>query len=187
VVHRNDPGRIVAFANKDGFHVEFLTPNRSKAEYQDHAATMPALGQHMGAQPLQMGAQPLRYLDYLIREPVRAVLLHGVGVPVTVPRPERYAVHKLIVATQRRTDGEYGAKRDKDISQAGEITEAMHVKRRWLDLAEAWIEAWERGPAWRDALGKGRAMLPDRERGLLADCMARAGREMDMDPAGYGF
>ena len=141
---------------------------------------MPALGQHMGA-------QPLRYLDYLIREPVRAVLLHGAGVPVTVPRPERYAVHKLIVATQRRADGEYGAKRDKDISQAGEITEAMHVKRRWLDLAEAWIEAWERGPAWRDALGKGRAMLPDRERGLLADCMARAGREMDMDPAGYGF
>src|SRR5690349_22578215 len=29
---------------------------------------------------------------------------------------------------------------------------------------EAWIEAWERGPAWREALGKGRAMFPDRER-----------------------
>jgi hypothetical protein len=180
LAHRNDPARIVAFANKAGFQVEFLTPNRSKAEYQDHASTMPALGPHMGA-------QPLRYLDYLIRDPVRAVLLHGAGVPVTVPRPERYAVHKLIVATQRRTDGDYGAKRDKDISQAGEITEAMHVKRRWLDLAEAWIEAWDRGPAWREALGKGRAMLPDRECRLLADCMVRAGREMDMEPAAFGF
>lgn len=180
VSHRSDPARTVAFVNKDGFQVEFLTPNRSKAEYQDHATAMPSLGNHMGA-------QPLRYLDYLIRDPVRAVLLHGAGVPVTVPRPERYAVHKLIVAIQRRSDGEYGAKRDKDISQTGELVEAMHAKRRWLDLAEAWIEAWERGPAWREALGKGRAMLPDRERGLLADCMARAGREMDMDPSEYGF
>jgi hypothetical protein len=30
-------------------------------------------------------------------------------------------------------------------------------------------------------------MLPDRERGLLADCMTRSGREMDMDPSEYGF
>ncbi len=52
---------------------------------------MPALG---GA-----AAIPLRFLDYLIHEPIRAVLLHGAGVPVLVPSPERYAIHKLIVGS----------------------------------------------------------------------------------------
>jgi hypothetical protein len=93
-----------------------------------------------------MGAQPLRYLDYLIRDPVRAVLLHGAGIPVTVLRPERYAVHKLIVATQPRSADDYSAKRDKDISQAAELIEVMRVRHRHLDLAEAWIEAWKRWP-----------------------------------------
>ena len=40
-------------------------------------------------------------LDFLIRDPVRTVLLHRSGVPVLVPSPERFAVHKLIVATRR--------------------------------------------------------------------------------------
>jgi hypothetical protein len=180
VTHRNNPTTVIAFVNQDAFRVEFLTPNRSKEEYQDHAADMPALGHHIGA-------QPLRYLDFLLREPVRAVMLHGAGVPVTVPRPERYAVHKLIVATQRRTDGAYGLKRDKDLSQAGELIEALHLKRRWLDLAEVWMEAWERGPAWREALRQGRAMLPERERALLAAGVARGAQEMDAEPSLYGF
>ncbi|MBL3684602.1 hypothetical protein F2981_18295 (plasmid) [Sinorhizobium meliloti] len=57
---------------------------------------MPALG---GA-----AAQPLRFLDYLIYHPIRAVLLHGAGVLVNVPAPQRYAIHKLIVASRRLTD-----------------------------------------------------------------------------------
>ena len=55
---------------------------------------MPALG---GA-----SAQPLRHLDFLIRDPVRSVLLHGGGVPVTVPAPERYCVHKILLSTERQ-------------------------------------------------------------------------------------
>ncbi|EWY38331.1 hypothetical protein N825_14070 [Skermanella stibiiresistens SB22] len=180
VADRNDPTKIIAFANKDGFRVEFLTPNRSKDEYQDRAAGMPPLGS-------DRSAQPPRYLDYLIHDPVRAILLHGAGIPVTVPRPERYAVHKLIVATQRRSADDYGAKRDKDISQAAELIEVMRVKRRHLDLAEAWIEAWERGPSWRDALRKGKATLPDRARETLAGCMSIAGREMGIGGERFGF
>lgn len=57
---------------------------------------MPALG---GA-----SADPLRFLDFLIYEPVRAVLLHKSGISVIVPAPERYAVHKLIVASRRVVD-----------------------------------------------------------------------------------
>ena len=75
---------------------EFLTPNRGSDNYTDNASPMPALG---GA-----SAQPLRFLDFLIHEPIRTIMLHRSGVPVTVPSPERYAVHKLIVASRRRSD-----------------------------------------------------------------------------------
>ena len=80
-------------------------------------------------------AQPLRFLDFLIYEPVRALLLHRNGVAVTVPAPERYAVHKLIVASRRRADRGGALKRDKDIRQADLLVEALATTRRQSDLA----------------------------------------------------
>lgn len=88
---------------------------------------MPALG---GA-----SADPLRFLDFLIRDPIRTMLLHRSGVPVVVPDPSRYAVHKLIVASRRNTDGQGPAKRDKDIRQAALLFEALQQTRRSADLA----------------------------------------------------
>jgi len=74
----------------------FLTSNRGSDEYTGKPSPMPALG---GA-----SAENLRFLDYLIYEPVRTVLLHRKGVSVNVPAPERYAVHKLTVSSRRLTD-----------------------------------------------------------------------------------
>ena len=65
------------FASATGYKVEFLLPNYGKDEYGDTPAHMPAIG--------RAAAQPLRYLDFLIHEPVRSVLLHKSGIPVTVP------------------------------------------------------------------------------------------------------
>ena len=78
---------------------------------------MPALG---GA-----AALPLRFLDYLIYEPIRAVLLHGTGVPVLIPSPERYAIHKLIVGSRQKEDRSATAKGSKDRLQARSIIEVM--------------------------------------------------------------
>lgn len=63
---------------------------RGSEDHQGKPARMRALA--------GTGAEPLRHLDFLIREPERSVLLYGGGVPVTVPRAEAFAVHKLIVA-----------------------------------------------------------------------------------------
>jgi hypothetical protein len=86
------------------------------------------LGILLGGRPLMTqdvdGAQPLRHLDFLIDRPERSVLLFGGGVPVTIPRAERYAVHELIVAVER-TDQ---AKSAKDIMQAGTLLEALARK-----------------------------------------------------------
>jgi hypothetical protein len=40
-------------------------------------------------------------MEYLIENPLPAVILHGSGVLARVPQPARYAVHKLIVAQKR--------------------------------------------------------------------------------------
>src|SRR3546814_19873720 len=105
-------------------------------------------------------AQVLRFFVFLIHEPVRTVMLHRSGVPVTVPSPERYAVHKLIVASRRRSDAHGAAKRDKDVHQAGLLFAAPETTRLHDDLPEAFAEAWNRGPSGRMAYETGQGLLP---------------------------
>ena len=159
IPHLIDPVRVTRFRNDDNYLVEFLTPNRGSDDHMGRPALMPALG---GA-----SAQPLRYLDFLIRDPVRSVLLYQGGIPVTVAAPERYAIHKLIVAVMRRQDN---AKPAKDIAQAQQLIEAMMTGRK-LQLAEAWTDAWDRGPEWRRNLTMGASMLDDASRNGLASAV----------------
>lgn len=156
VPHWSDPARVTQFENAARYKVEFLTPNRGSDEYAGRASPMPALG---GA-----SAQPLRFLDFLIHEPVRTVMLHRSGVPVLVPAPERYAVHKLIVASRRQSDANGVAKREKDAYQARLLIDALKETRREDDLAEVFAEAWNHGPAWREAIEKGLSLLPEKHR-----------------------
>ena len=91
------------------------------------------------------------------------------GVPVTVPRAERYAVHKLIVAVERREQ----AKAGKDIMQAGTLIAAL-AKKRPIELAEAWQTAWKAGPRWKEKLESGRARLSDAARAALDGAAEKA-------------
>lgn len=178
VPHEADGRLATRFRNSGRYLVEFLVPNRGSSDFDGHPAPMPALG---GA-----AAQPLRFLDFLIYQPVRSVVLHKGGIPVLVPAPERYAVHKLIVAVRRRNDPLGVVKADKDIAQAALLIEAL-APRRALDLVDAWAEAWERGPKWREALVRGRARLPVAARRYLEAAVTSAGRELGRDPAALGF
>lgn len=124
---------------------------------------MPALG---GA-----SAENPRFLDFLICEPVRTVLLYREGVSVNVPAPERYAVHKLIVASRRRTDAIGVSQRDKDLLQASLLSEALVETRQSYLLADAYHEAWERGEAWQDAIVAALMLMPDNGKKALADAL----------------
>ncbi|SMF27118.1 hypothetical protein SAMN06265365_11099 [Tistlia consotensis] len=179
--HAMDARRTIAYRNDAGYRVEFLTPNRGSDDY----AGQPPVPRLRGGRPAgKAAARPLRFLDFLIWQPLRAVVLHGAGVAVRVPAPERYAVHKLIVATRRRNAD--AAKVEKDLAQAAALVEAMAQGRRH-DLLDAWTEAWERGEAWRQALGRGRDMLPKVARALLGEAVARAAAAADEDPTAIGF
>ncbi|ANM13298.1 hypothetical protein AMK05_PB00160 (plasmid) [Rhizobium sp. N324] len=169
VPHRSGAAVSSAFQNADGYRVEFLTSNRGSDDYIDQPAKMPALG---GA-----SADPLRFLDFLISEPVRTMLLHRSGVPVVVPDPSRYAVHKLIVASRRNTDGQGPAKREKDIRQAALLFEALRQTRRSSDLALVYNEAWKRGPTWREGIRTGAGMLPAQDAERLNTVLTEGAKE----------
>jgi hypothetical protein len=161
ILNIDDPLVSAAYVNKGHYKVDFLTPNRGSDEHQGKPARMKALA--------GSGAQPLRHLDYLIHEPERSVLLFKGGIPVSIPRAERYAVHKLIVAAERRDQVKSG----KDVAQAALLIHAL-AKHRPMELADAWRIAWEAGPRWREKLESGRARLPNEAEATLAGTLHRA-------------
>ena len=177
IPHMADGRSSSRFRTQSGFLVEFLTPNTGSAEYEGRPAPMPALG---GA-----SAEPLRFLDFLIHDPVRAVLLHGSGVSVLVPAPERYAIHKLIVGSRRRHAGD--GKADKDRQQATALLSAMIRLRREDGLADAWMEAWDRGPAWREAMRASVNSLQASAEIEITCGLARGIKKFGEDVVAYGL
>ena len=165
------------FVSRGNFKVEFLTPNVWSDDQAGKPVPMPALG---GA-----SAFPLRFLDYLIYEPIRAVLLHGAGVPVLIPSPERYAIHKLIVGSRRQQDRDGTAKSTKDRLQARSIIEALVENRQHADLASAFMEAWDRGDQWKAAIRTSVATYDDEFLKLLKKALAKGVSELGSDPGKY--
>jgi hypothetical protein len=152
VRHSSDNRRSTSYMAKSGLRIDFLTPNEGPDD--EAPQSLPAL---------QTDAQPLRFLDYLIHEPEAAVILHHAGIYVHVPAPERYAVHKLIIA-QRRPTGL--AKRDKDLRQVEALLEVLAQKRPY-ELKSAWNEAYRRGKTWRELMIITLAAIAPRSRDVL--------------------
>lgn len=125
--------------------VEFLTP----AFGDEQVKPLPALG---------VSAQALNYLNFLIAEPMPAVALYRSGVLVQIPRPERFAIHKLIVA-DRRKGGPDQAKSRKDRGQAAFLIEVL-AEDRPHDLKEAYMDALSRGPRWRERIEASLTRMP---------------------------
>lgn len=115
--------------------VEFLTPSFEEDEGVRYLPSM------------QVHAQSLHYLNYLIREPVKVGLLYRDGVLVQVPRPERFAIHKLILAHRRA--GRSVIKARKDLQQAEMLIRILRETRP-TELEMAYQEAMDEGPKWRE-------------------------------------
>ena len=126
--------------------VEFLTP----AFGDETVRPLPALG---------VSAQALHYLNFLIAEPIHALALYRSGVLVQVPRPERFAIHKLIVADRRRGGPDQGKSR-KDRAQAAFLIEVL-ARDRPDELAEALEDARSRGPRWRERIESSLMLMPE--------------------------
>lgn len=171
-------GRVsTQFVSRDNFKVEFLTPNQWSDDQAGKPVLMPALG--------WAAALPLHFLDYLVYQLTRAVLLHGAGVQVLIPSPERYAIHKLIIGSRRKEDRDATAKSSKDRLQARSIIEAMIANRQHADLASAFMEAWDRGDHWRAAIRQSIATYDDDFQTSLRANLSKGVTELGSDPASY--
>ncbi len=149
---------VIGAGSQEEFSVDLLCPyvgpNRSS-----RVTTLPAL---------QGDAQLLRYLDFLIYDEINAVALHDIGVPINVPAPERYAVHKLIVSTMRVDTANSQAKARKDVAQAQALIEVL-LEDRPSSLQDVWNEALDRGPKWQEKLLQGADRLNSEVKEQLLD------------------
>lgn len=128
------------FRSADGFFVDLLTPELRRSDLNP-----------MPLEKLGAGAVPLQHLNWLIEDNLPAAALFKTGVPVRLPLPARYAVHKLIVAQKRTADR---GKRRKDLAQADALIRALRVSDPW-SLKDAYEDACARGAkGWREPIAR---------------------------------
>lgn len=95
-----------------GFKIEFLTTKRHPSECSP-----------IKIDRFNMFAQPLDYMDFLIESPQSAVIISGCGIPVSVPDPARFALHKLAISELRPIS--FQSKIAKDLAQAESLLEVL--------------------------------------------------------------
>jgi hypothetical protein len=94
---------------------------------------------------LNAAAQPLPFLDFLIKRPVRGTIVDGAGILVNVPDPARFALHKLITSRERAAI--MHTKREKDLRQASQVLSYL-MEDRPEDIRAAWAEIRISGKGW---------------------------------------
>lgn len=154
------PSASFKLPGAEGLAVDLLVPG-------------PRAGDLVPVGELHAFAQTIPLLDFLIRDPVDAVVLSpNQVVPVRVPSPERFVLHKLYSSQSRRTERD---KVRKDLEQAALLAAALEE-----DAPGSLRDAFRRAPATgRPAMRRGAAaaarLLPASSEPALAALHAIAG------------
>lgn len=111
--------------------LEFLVPMRGRET--DKPYDLPQLG---------LNAQRLRYMDIALMRPIRLMFE---DVPIRVPHPACFALHKLLVAPRRKEH----AKRQRDIDVAVELLNLL-FERKDAPILKAILEEFP--ASWRKTI-----------------------------------
>ena len=128
-----DPSTAFKMRGKE-FRIDILTPMIGKES--EKPVFLPALN---------TAAQPLRFLNYLVADPVECAIPYDAGILAHVPDPARFALHKLIISTKRDVTRQTKAK--KDLAQAAALLEFLWEERRG-DVLKAWDTLKYKGRKW---------------------------------------
>jgi len=143
-----------SFISKDGIRIDVLTPLRGRPK------SISVVKGIKGA-----AAVPLPFLDFLIAASIRTVLIGpSGGIPVQVPEPSRFAIHKLIV-TMRRPVTE-SAKKRKDIAQAEQMIKIL-ADEEPKELQQAWKTAYGSSKKWAKLLTESKKLLTSETRNVI--------------------
>jgi len=151
----------------DGFKIEFLT---TKTDSADKSPVF--------IDRFSLYAHPLDFMDYLIQKPQPAVILAGSGIPVLVPDPARFALHKLAISRLRPIG--FQTKINKDIAQAQSILEIL-VDDNPGALLMAFDILRQRGDFLLSHVNSGIDRLPSNVRGAILDVVGNHAAEWDAD------
>lgn len=146
VQYRGPAGASYRHRDEPEFQVDFLTPKVSRSDE-------PVMVDHM-----DVALQPLRFMEFSLEDVQQATLFDPTGrcVVVTLPAPQRYAVHKLLVIGER--SGPHRVKVSKDLAQAASLIEYFTDNDPGA-IEEAWADALARGPGWKKRALEGRQAL----------------------------
>jgi hypothetical protein len=143
-----------SFIYQEEIKIDFLIPKKGKERKTYHFPGIPGIG-----------AQALRYLEFLIEERVDGMLLSpNKAIPVTVPHPARFALHKMLVGENR---GQHErAKREKDFHQANQLIIACAQEMPDL-LKTAMKDLNSRGKKWKTLFNKAKKHLSPESQKLI--------------------
>ncbi|OVE81621.1 hypothetical protein BVY03_03195 [bacterium K02(2017)] len=130
-------------------HIDILTPLMGKQ--RSKPINLPALN---------VAAEPLRQLDYLIEDYIQAILLFDDGILVNVPHPIRYAFHKLIISSKRSTH--LKTKQQKDIEQATMLLKVLFRDGK-SEIKKEYKKLVKRGKNWEKDIKKQIKKIGDEE------------------------
>lgn len=133
-----EPSTSYAIRGKT-LRIDLLTPMRSENN-------KPVIIQRFNA-----AAQPLKYLDYLLENPVNAAMISGIPCLVKVPQPVRFAFHKLIISQER--DVSSAGKKKKDVLQAKALLEILREDMP-AEIEKAKAEIFKKSGSWIKNLRK---------------------------------
>lgn len=140
---------------------------------------------------LNVTLQPLKFMEFSMEDVQQTAALSPEGpIVVNCPAPERFALHKLLVAGERK--GEFATKANKDIDQAHCLIACL-VDARPGSLEDTCVDLVSRGKGWRSRFAEGLAILrrryPGTDVSLLTDVLeSTAGpAQVDADLADTGL
>ena len=135
-----------SFIYQEEIKIDFLIPKKGKEKKVYKFPGIPGVG-----------AQALRYLDFLIEQRIDGILLSpNKAIPVTVPHPSRFAIHKMLVAMNRQQHEK--SKIDKDLNQASQLIIACSQETP-EDLKSAIEDLASRGKKWKTVFNKAKKHL----------------------------
>lgn len=128
-------------ADEPDFDIDFLTSVGRTGDAPVHVES------------LNVTLQPLKFMELSLEDPLTTTLLWRNGpVVVNLPRPQRYAVHKLLVYGERPQN--MRTKAIKDLAQAAALMDYLLDMDLEL-IQETWQDALSRGNGWQSRLQQG--------------------------------
>lgn len=107
---------------------------------------------------LNLTLQPLKFMELSLESPLQACMIGRTGsCMINVPAPERYAIHKLIVAGERPPAERTKAR--KDLLQAASLASYFLESGAADTFNGMWRETLRRGTGWRSRLVRGKGQL----------------------------